>query len=143
VPSPNSVFALELQRLALLTGEDSYETHAVNALRVVHDVMAQSPQGFGHALRAVDFYLGNPPEIVIVGGADETKALLDTVRSGYLPNKVLVTVPDHSHSDAGEIPLLRDRALIDDKATAYVCYRGVCKLPLTSPEELREQLASA
>ena len=144
VPSPNSVFALELQRLSLLTGENTYEDHAVKALRVVHDVMAQSPQGFGHALRAVDFYLSSPPEIVIVHSSEDAgaDALVDVVRKVPLPNKVLLVAPDPEGGDDEAIPLLRDRSLVDGKATAYVCHRGSCKLPVTSSEDLRSQLTS-
>ncbi len=142
VPSPNSVFALELQRLALITGNDDYEKHALGALRVVRDVMAQQPQGFGHALRAVDFYLGNPPEIVIVGRKDQadTDALLSVVRETYLPHRILIVSDDPSPAEVNSIPLLRDRTRLDGKATAYVCHRGTCRLPVTSPEGLREQL---
>ena len=142
VPSPNSVFALELQRLALITGVDDYEKHALGALRVVRDVMSQQPQGFGHALRAVDFYLANPPEIVIVGRDEEpdTEALVSVVRETYLPHKVLIVADDPTPAAVASIPLLRDRSRVDGKATAYVCHRGACQLPVNTPEELREQL---
>ncbi|MDQ4143566.1 MAG: thioredoxin domain-containing protein [Actinomycetota bacterium] len=142
VPSANSVLALELQRLALITGEAGYEENAVKALRVIRDVMAQSPQGFGHALRAVDFYLSSPPEIVIIGDPADpaTDGLLSALREVHLPNRVVIVAGDPSPKDVEAIPLLRDRKRIDGKPTAYVCRRGTCKLPVTSVDDLRAQL---
>ena len=140
VPAANSVLALELQRLALFTGEKGYEEHALGALRLVHEVAGQQPQAFGFALRALDFYLGDPPEVVIVGvnGFDE---LVGVVRDTYLPNKVLVVSEGTSSSEQELIPLLRDRRPLEDKATAFVCHHGTCSLPVTTGGALREQLA--
>jgi len=43
--------------------------------------------------------------------------------------------------DQPGIPLLADRPLINDQATAYVCRQFVCRLPVTSAEDLASQLA--
>ena len=78
-------------------------------------------------------------EVAIVGDpADEdTGALLRVVRERYRPN-VVVAVAAPGDADATEaIPLLRDRPQKDGKATAYVCERFACKLPVTAPDELR------
>jgi len=34
------------------------------------------------------------------------------------------------------VPLLADRPLKDDKATAYVCENFTCRAPVNTPEEL-------
>jgi uncharacterized protein YyaL (SSP411 family) len=58
----------------------------------------------------------------------------------YRPNIVLaVAAPDDAIA-VGTVPLLRDRAARDRRATAYVCERFTCKLPVTDPSSLREQL---
>ena len=136
IPSANSVLALELQRLALLTGEASYEEHALAAIRLVRDAAARSPQGFGHLLAAVDFYAGDPVEIVIVG--EDPGELLEVVRQRYLPNKVLVSARDDTAQDL--IPLLAGRAPADAVTTAYVCRRGVCRAPVADPAALAAEL---
>jgi uncharacterized protein YyaL (SSP411 family) len=38
------------------------------------------------------------------------------------------------------VELLRDRTLQEGRAVAYVCERFVCKLPVTEPTALAEQL---
>jgi uncharacterized protein YyaL (SSP411 family) len=35
---------------------------------------------------------------------------------------------------------LQDRDMVQGKATAYLCERGVCQLPVTSPKALAELL---
>ena len=136
IPSANSVMALELQRLALLTGERSYEQQALGAIRLVRDAAARSPQGFGHLLEAIDFYTGDPVEIVIMG--EDPVALLEVVRQRYLPNKVLVVARDGSAGD--RIPLLAGREPKEGRPTVYVCRRGVCQAPVTDPDALARQL---
>ncbi|HWC14550.1 MAG TPA: thioredoxin domain-containing protein [Actinomycetota bacterium] len=141
VPAANSVFAVELQRLSLITGERGYEAKALEIMRILREAMVRSPGGFGHLLGAVDFYTGAPLEVVVVGDrhAPDTDALIETVRGVYLPNRVLVT---GSLAGSETIPLLRDRPMRDGRATAYVCRRGVCKAPVTEPEDLRRELAA-
>jgi uncharacterized protein YyaL (SSP411 family) len=39
--------------------------------------------------------------------------------------------------------LLADRPTVDGRATAYVCERYACQLPVTEPDALRAQLDAA
>jgi uncharacterized protein YyaL (SSP411 family) len=41
------------------------------------------------------------------------------------------------------VPLLQERRPADGRATAYVCRNGTCKMPVTEPSDLEEQLALA
>jgi uncharacterized protein YyaL (SSP411 family) len=144
VPSGNSAAAEALLRLALFTGEAAYERAGVSALRLVRDVMARAPTGFGHALSALDLYLGPSREIAIVGQPSEpaTVALLDEVfRARYLPNAV-VAVSGSDDGAAAEVPLLRDRTRIGGRPTAYVCERFSCRMPVTDPPAFAEQLVA-
>jgi uncharacterized protein YyaL (SSP411 family) len=139
VPSGNSAAAETLLRLALLTGEARYEDAAVSALRLVRDVMTSAPGGFGQALCALDLYLGPSYEVAIVGDPDapDTRALVDEVlRTRWRPNLVLAVRPPNDVDAAQAVALLADRPRIDAKATAYVCQRFVCRLPVTEPSQL-------
>jgi uncharacterized protein YyaL (SSP411 family) len=80
---------------------------------------------------------------VIIGDPQEaaTQALLETVHSRYLPNKVLVVAgPDQVDGLSQRIPLLAGRTRIDGKATAYVCENYACQLPVTDSAALARQL---
>ena len=139
VPAANSVLALELQRLAALTGERSYESHALAIVRLVRDLVERSPLGFGHLLGAIDLYTSGTVEVVIVGR--DAGTLVTQLRSTWRPNAVLAIVPALSAEAVAAMPLLEGRHEIDGRATAYVCRNGTCKLPVTTPDEMEEQLA--
>src|SRR5207247_2964047 len=134
VPSGNSAAAEALLRLAMFTGERKYEDAALSALRLLRDVMTSAPGGFGQALCALDLYLDPSYEVAIVGDpeAADTRALVDeVVRARWRPNLVLA-VASPIDADAVEIvPLLAERPQLGEKATAYVCQRFVCRLPVT------------
>ena len=142
IPAANSVLALQLQRLAEITGEQRYERAGIDALRLVHNAMERSPTAFAYALGALDHYTGNPLEIVIVGrrAATATAALVGAATSRYLPNKVLVLADPSGDNET--IPLLEGR-MGSTETTAYVCRRGVCRLPVTDPDALLAEIAAA
>ncbi|MEX0989156.1 MAG: thioredoxin domain-containing protein [Actinomycetota bacterium] len=143
VPSGNSVAARMLQRLALLTGETRYEEAALGALRLVRDHMARWPGGFGEALCAVDLHASRSPEIAIVGepDAEATRALIAVVDEAYRPNRVLAVADPGDRVAIEAVGLLRERVQLGDRPTAYVCERFTCSLPVTEPDQLRQQLA--
>ncbi|MGH2573389.1 MAG: thioredoxin domain-containing protein [Actinomycetota bacterium] len=142
VPSGNSVAADVLQRLALLTGETEYERAGITALRLVRDQMARAPTMFGHALCALDFYLSQVREVAIIGdpAGEDTRRLVHEVHGRYLPNSVLAVAAADDREAPREVGLLKDRAPLDGKATAFVCERFECQLPVTEPDALRAQL---
>src|SRR5256886_9685604 len=65
VPCGSSVAIETLLRLAILTGESSYETAALKALRPMADLMARHASGFGRFLCALDFHLGPIAEVAL------------------------------------------------------------------------------
>jgi uncharacterized protein len=144
VPSGNSTLALELQRLAHLVGDLTYEERALDAVKVVKQAAAQAPTGFGTLLGAVDFHTGAPREIVIVGSPGrELDALLEVVRSRLDMNRVLVVAHGSAEADVGLIPLLEGRTDSPERPTAYVCRAGTCRMPVTTPDDLVAELAEA
>jgi len=139
VPSGNAMAARVLLRLAAWTGESSYRDAAERAIRVVVPFVGRYPTGFAQWLGAMDLALAPVVEIAIVGAPDDpaTAALLAEARRGFRPNQVISVAQDPTTS---VVPLLRDRVAIDGRPTAYVCRGFVCRLPVTDPVALREQL---
>ncbi len=90
IPSGNSAAAFGLLRLSALTGEHSYERHAVSVFRLLHGVAARHPQAVAHLLRAIDFHLAEVKEVALVWpqGADAAE-LAEVVRSRLRPHMVL------------------------------------------------------
>jgi uncharacterized protein YyaL (SSP411 family) len=135
-PSGNSVAADVLLKLARLTGEEKYERFAVTVLRLAASQFRRYPQGFGRILSVLEFYFNPTKEIVLLGDSEELKR---EIWRGFLPNKVVV-LAENADNSAEFIPLLQGRTLIDGKPTAYVCENFACQKPVSTTEELREQL---
>ena len=136
-PSGNSVAALVLLRLAILTGEEGYRELATTIIQEIGDSIRRYPSGFGYALAAADFLLSTPKEIAIVGNtADDIRPLLEEVWRTYLPNKVVAPGFEGNQS----IPLLENRPLLDGRPTAYVCEHYTCKQPVNDLSALAAQL---
>ncbi|HET7480547.1 MAG TPA: thioredoxin domain-containing protein [Rubrobacteraceae bacterium] len=141
-PSGTSVAVEVLLKLALLLDRNDYRQRAETVLEELSGGMEKIPGAFGRLLCALDFSLGQTREIAIIGdpGDPDTQALMETVYSRYLPNKVVAGRAPEDDEAAGLIPLLADRPLRGDRATAYVCEGYACKTPATEPEELADQL---
>jgi hypothetical protein len=146
VPGGNSAAADVLLRMTLLTGDTGYERAAAGALRLVRDAMMKAPSAFGHALCALDTYLGPSSEVAIVGtpGDPETHALVREVAANrFLPRTVLAIAAPDDQEAADAIALLADRPQRDGRPTAYVCRNFVCDLPVTEPADLATALDRA
>jgi hypothetical protein len=137
LPSGSSAAAELLARLALFTGQVSYEEASRASVAEVGETASRAPTAFGHALCVADLLEGPSREIAIVGdfASSDTRALVaEVARERFLPNVVVAI----GHGD--EVPLLAGRERIDGKATAYVCERFSCRAPVTDPSTLAAQL---
>jgi uncharacterized protein YyaL (SSP411 family) len=106
-------------------------------MKLLRDAVGRSPLGFGALLSAMEFYTGDPVEIVIVGPGSGD--LVQAVHSTYWPSKVLIALEEPRADVAEDIPLLEGRTE-PDRATAYVCRRGVCDLPVHDAESMFKQI---
>ncbi len=143
-PAGNSVAAEVLIRLAALTGDWDAAEPALALFRALGNTMAQHPSAFGRLLSALDLYLAPPKEVAIVTPPGTTAAddLLRPVLEAYLPNCVLAFRSEDDAAAAAAVPLLAGRGAINGSATAYVCERFTCKLPVTEPRALQAQLTA-
>jgi uncharacterized protein len=132
IPSGNASAAYGLLRLGALTGEQRYEDQAIGVLRLLHELAAKHPQGFGHLLQALDFHLAPVKEVALVGDSHDLERV---VRGAFRPHLVVAGgAPDG-------VPLLADRPTVDGQAAAYVCERFACQAPVTAAEELERLLS--
>ena len=140
IPAGNSLAVNNLLRLSLLLNHKDYHATAEESIRLLSDELVRAPSAYEKLLCAADFYHDRVKEIAILGNPrlPETQALVRTVFERYLPNKVVVHAS--GPGEAADLPLLARKTLRDGKPTAYVCEGYNCKLPVTSPEALAEQL---
>jgi uncharacterized protein len=93
-------------------------------------------------LVGVQFYLGNPKEIVISGNIEsaQVKDFLNALHSTFLPNSVTLLAT----ANIGKLtPLVTGRIPTESaKPRVFVCSNYACKLPSTTKEELLTALES-
>jgi uncharacterized protein YyaL (SSP411 family) len=140
LPSGSSAAAMVLLYLSRLTDNSRYERIALHAMNQMVQMIAQYPLGFGNWLCDIDFYLSQPKELVVTGRPEdiETKLIINTIARYYLPNAVQARVDPGNTSL--NIPLLKDRMMIDNLPTVYICEGFTCKAPLTDRFELELRL---
>jgi uncharacterized protein YyaL (SSP411 family) len=91
-------------------------------------------------LSVLDGTLASPVEVAIVGKRDDdaTAALIHAAHAGFVRNLTIVGRLDDN--EVRGVPLLEDRGLREGSATAYVCRGYACRLPVTRPDDVREEM---
>jgi hypothetical protein len=140
LPSGNGVQALNLLRLAEMTGREELAARASQTIQAFGELVNRYPQAFSQMLLAVDVLATGPREIVIAGepGSEPVEAMLREVRGTYLPQRVVVLA--HAGADATLIPLVDGKRAEPGSARAFVCRDYTCALPANDLEALRAQL---
>jgi uncharacterized protein YyaL (SSP411 family) len=140
LPSGNSLATLVLLKLAVITGNKKYHNIASYNLQSVADYMRQSPGGFTCWACAADFYISGVKEVAIISGKHDKKPIkfVRILQSLYLPDKVVVGCSSDDSLNMSAIALLKDKGLIKDSTTLYLCENYTCKEPVTESDEVKE-----
>ena len=146
IPSGNAVAVLNLLRLHSTTTDYRYEQRAEKAFRAFSERLNTAPSALSEMLLALDYYLDNPKEIILVTPAGQTaagEALMKTFRQRFIPNRIFVVADEAQTADHSKIiPLIGEKKALNGKATAYICKNGTCDLPAETPEKFASQLRS-
>jgi uncharacterized protein YyaL (SSP411 family) len=126
-PSGTSAAAAALLGYAAATGSIRHRDAAESALAVAAEFAGGAPLAFGWALAAVEALLDGPREVAVVGHGDVGE-LHRVALMGTAPGLVVSA----GAPDAAGVPLLRERPVLDERPTAYVCRGFVCEAPTTS-----------
>ena len=146
LPSGNAVAADALLRLANLTGSKRRRDAARATITAFFAQSIESPAGFATLLTAVQRYLAEPRQIVVVGpgGADETREALGRLW-GVPGDNAVVLLADASTPGESVLPALeaaRKAAPADSGISFLPCRGGVCSLPLANVEAACDHLRS-
>jgi hypothetical protein len=143
IPSGNSVAYLNLLRLARMTGDTGLDERASELADHFSEQVAMAPSSYAFFLVGLDIALGPSKEVIIVGkeGAEDTEAMLQALGEGFLPNKVVLFVPDEELPQIARIAeYVKEYSSVEGKATAYICVDFHCELPTTSVAKMLEML---
>ncbi|GAA2370221.1 thioredoxin domain-containing protein [Nonomuraea africana] len=146
-PSGQFAAAGALLSYAALTGSARHREAAEAALGTV-SVLARGHARFaGWGLAVARAALAGPVEVAVVGPGDDprTAALHRAALLADVPGLVVAlgtetgTAPDGA---GAVVPLLKGRGPVEGAPAAYVCRGFTCRLPVTTPADLRKELAA-
>jgi uncharacterized protein YyaL (SSP411 family) len=141
-PSGNSVALMNLLRLAQMTNRDDFGETAERLLTAFAPRLTAAPVALPQMLAACEFRMGQPRQIVLVGDREgpDTRALLHTLYSRFVPHRIVLLVdsPEARDALAAGIPSIAAMERMEGRAAAYVCRNYTCQLPVCEAERLAE-----
>ncbi len=138
LPAPATMMLFNQLRLFHLSGEPRFREKAETLLRKYGERALGNPYAFATYLNALDFYLSQPLEILILKrDAKRFEAFRRLIFERYLPNKVVMVEEGASGLPPGNA-LLQGRHALQGKTTVFVCQAQTCSLPMTRTDELEQ-----
>jgi uncharacterized protein YyaL (SSP411 family) len=134
-PSGNGSAALLGLWLGRYYSRSDWEKFAEEVSAQVADHLLRAVTGFGTILQAIEFLASPSRELVVVGSPERRVILENVIAETYLPWTALAPTPD-----ADGLPMFEGREPTDDQPVAYVCENMMCRMPATTPEQLRPML---
>ncbi len=141
-PSGNGAAAELLVSLSRYTDNRDWEDLALGTLKPLQEAMRRYPTGFASCLVATQKLYARPLEIAVFGDRNDpaTQALLDALNELEPTYAAVALVETEDDPLIARLPFTQNRSKLEGRPTAYVCERGACRLPVTTPDALREQL---
>ena len=133
-PSGWTAITGALLTFTALTGSERHRDAVDSSVAALaRHPMADHPRFLGWGLAVMEAWLSGPQQTAVVGPpGPERDALLQAAASGTGPGAVVAAgLPGQE-----EPALLRERGLLQDRPTAYVCQHFACRLPTTDPAEV-------
>ena len=139
-PAGNSVAALNLMRLAQMTGDNILLKQTDATMNTFHALLQDAPHAMPQMLASLEFFLSAPKQIVIAGSkkSGRTMEFLDEIARHFLPNKVILSADGGVGQSflSERLPFIASMAAKDDLPTAYVCENYKCEMPVNDIEQL-------
>ncbi|MBW7998137.1 MAG: thioredoxin domain-containing protein [Candidatus Glassbacteria bacterium] len=139
-PSGNSVAALNLLKLARITGDERFAERAEQIGGAFGGHVRNSPAAFTQFLCALDFATGPSHEVVVASGDDRDGGLemARRLQRPFAPNKVVLLGGDAALEEIA--PFTGQMGPLEGKPAAYVCVDYACELPTTDTDKAIELL---
>lgn len=139
MPSGNALAARAFLRGGLLLGDAKLYDRGVGVLRAYHKLLKESPAAAPSMVLALQFHLGMPKEVVIVGEPDDprTRKLLHAAWQVFPQPGVVALIHTGNRAALEKLStVFVGKTPVDGVPAAYVCERGTCLAPVTDAAAL-------
>ncbi|MFU8812577.1 MAG: thioredoxin domain-containing protein, partial [Balneolaceae bacterium] len=143
IPSGNSVAAMNLFRLARLTGQSRFEEQSLRTLQAFSASLTDAPAGFTAAISAYQLHLHPPAEVVICAPkpSDETDQAVALCRSTLPPGSVILLKTAATADALSDVSSFTASFPVAEELTVYICREFTCRAPVRSLDALQKALA--
>jgi uncharacterized protein len=139
-PTASSVSVLNLQTLSHLVADAQWSDRIDRTLRLFATRLEQMGRGVPMMAAALSTQVAGVQQIVIAEG-EGGDALDRAVAMHYLPFAIQLRVtPGARHALAGSLPFLAAMQPVAGITAAYVCRDFTCRQPVTTVDELEQEL---
>jgi len=142
LPSGNSITALNLFRLARLTGDERWEKRAEQQLLDFHTVLENQPSGYTAFLQALQFALHPSQELILAGSLDsaDLPEMRQIFFSAFRPFSSVL----YQEGTVTElIPRTHDYPIESGHVAAYLCQNFTCQRPVQQIEAFKTLLENS
>jgi uncharacterized protein YyaL (SSP411 family) len=143
-PTGNSVSALNLLRLAWITGNEDWLKRAGATIDAFGGRLNEYPPILPQMLVAHEFQGSKPRQFVVVGklGRPDTEIMLAMIRKRFLPGKIVLLADGGAGQEFLKQyqPMLAELPQQESKTTVYLCENFSCQLPTSDLAELATRL---
>ena len=137
VPSGNSVAAMVLEKLSILTGETIFREAADRQQKYMAGQMKRYPSAHCFALIAMSQSLYTRRELICVCHSEPTE-LKEYIRYHWTDDlNILLKTAENAEKLSESAPFTRSYPIPDHGALWYLCENGSCRAPVTDFSELK------
>ena len=141
-PAGNSISALNLLKLARLTGDERWERKAEQQLLAFRNVLEEHPSGYTAFLQALQFALHPSQELILAGSLDAIQ-LTEMRQIFFSTFRPYASLLYQEGSLAEIVSWLEDYPLETGRVTAYLCQNNTCQRPVQQIEEFKTLLKNS
>ena len=140
-PSGNAMHAENLLRIYQITGVTSYLEEAERIFKAAKEHIDLYPPGACyHLIGLMRYYdLKAPTILIALNPQEEFRDEITKMLAGhFIPHKVVIWKRESDEQLRDLVPISRNKPLVDNKTTLYICYRDRCEEPITEVSKMWE-----
>ncbi|MDD2402370.1 MAG: thioredoxin domain-containing protein, partial [Clostridia bacterium] len=145
IPSGNSVAALNLLRLADLSGDYELEEKAQQLFYYFGGEVEDNSIGYTFFLQAYLYSQVATREVVVVNkeGSADSGEMLNTLRKNFLPYTISFYLSSETKDITTVVPFLSDYKVEEGKTVAYICQNRACQPPINDLNKFNAALIAS
>ena len=131
-PSGNSMALYNLLRLSQYFPQGGHKERASRFVQEFPKNITERPTTYGFMLLSVDWILGRPRLLVFAGKKSEVEKSSRDISKNFHPHLLM------AWSGNSRLQVVKDKKTINGALSFYLCQEGICKLPTSDLNKLKQ-----